>query len=96
MKRALSQLDVAVAAGAGGRDVAVARATGVKVGVFAEGAEVAVSAGGKVGVLFAESCACTVKAAAVKTASGLCWFDVVDGRLQASMAPMITATARVI
>ena len=93
MKSALSQFEVAVAAG---RDVAVARAAGVNVGVLADDVEVAVSADDKVGVLFAESCACTVNAAAVRTASGLGWFDVLDGRLQASMAPMITAIARVI
>ena len=60
-----------------------------------DGADVAVLAGDIVGALVV-SCACTVNAAAVRTASGFGWFGVLDGRLQASIALMTTMAARTI
>ena len=87
MNSALSQLVVTVTTGT---EVYVDSGIGVNVGVPADGAEVALPAEDKVGVLFAESCAWTVRAAAVKTALGSGWLGLLDGRLQASIAPMIT------
>ena len=88
--KALSHPLGAVADGTGvsvdsGIGVNVDSAPGVNVGVLAAAVDV--------GVLFAASCACTVNAAAVSMASGFCWPGVVDGRLQARMAPRITITA---
>ena len=79
---------------AGIEEVDVDNGTGVNVGVPADGADVAVLAGDIVGALVV-SCACTVNAAAVRTASGFGWFGVLDGILQASIALMMTATARI-